>query len=192
MSRLRVLHVCTGNLCRSPIAEHLMRAGLAARGVHDVDVGSAGTLGRDGPMDPGALDVLARRGIDGSAFRSRALTEELVAGADLVLTASREHRAAVAALRPDAVPRTYTLRELAGLVRDLDAAHAPEDLSADPAARAAVLLPLAAARRVPGGRDLDLADPYRGPRRGFARCAALVEESLEVVLDALVPRPGRR
>ena len=70
----RVLVVCTGNICRSPMAEHLLRAGLAARGVEGVEVSSAGTHGLVGePVQQHASAVLTERGIDHSAFAARRL-----------------------------------------------------------------------------------------------------------------------
>ncbi|MGZ6792782.1 MAG: arsenate-mycothiol transferase ArsC, partial [Mycobacteriales bacterium] len=78
----RVLHVCTGNICRSPLAEHLMRAGLEQRlgpAAAVFEIGSAGTLGRPGmPMEPYALSTLAAYRVDGSAFGARPLVAELV------------------------------------------------------------------------------------------------------------------
>ena len=70
----RVCLVCLGNICRSPMAEAVLRAELAAAGLdRAVVVDSAGTgdwhVG--GPMDPGARSALARRGYDGSAHRAR-------------------------------------------------------------------------------------------------------------------------
>ncbi|MCW2614387.1 MAG: Tyrosine phosphatase, partial [Frankiales bacterium] len=112
----RVLHVCTGNICRSPMAERLMRAGLAERLGADADrfvVESAGTWGHSGsPMEAHAHTTLASYGVDGADFRARELVAEHVAGADLVLGATREHRAAAVVLHPRAASRTFTLREL--------------------------------------------------------------------------------
>ena len=186
----RVLHVCTGNICRSPMAERLMRSGLenrlgaeAARFV----VESAGTWGHSGsPMEAHALTTLASYGLDGGDFRARELVAEHVAGADLVLTATREHRAAAVVLQPRAASRTFTLRELARLTTAVDAAELPDG---DVVERARALVRAAAARRglVPPRtpKDDDLADPYQAPASAFDACADLVAASLRGPLDLL-------
>jgi protein-tyrosine phosphatase len=187
----RVLHVCTGNICRSPMAERLMRSGLENRLGADAArflVESAGTWGHSGsPMEPHAVTTLRDWGVDGSDFRARELVAEHVAGADLVLTATREHRAAAVVLQPRAAARTFTLRELARL------AGAVERLEAtDPVERAHELVRVAAGKRglvLPATpRDDDLADPYQGPASGFEVCADLVAASLRAPLDLLAGR----
>ncbi|MCU1593365.1 MAG: protein tyrosine phosphatase, partial [Frankiales bacterium] len=73
----RILHVCTGNICRSPMAEQLMRRGLEERlgeGSTAFEVASAGTWGHEGaPMEPFALSTLGALGVDGSRFTAREL-----------------------------------------------------------------------------------------------------------------------
>ncbi len=186
----RVLHVCTGNICRSPMAEHLMRAGLGARlGVDAARfvVESAGTWGHSGsPMEAHASTTLASYGLDGADFRARELVAEHIAGADLVLGATREHRAAAVVLHPRAASRTFTLREFGRLVRVVR----PTDLpTGDVVERARALVALAAARRglvrPDHPRDDDLEDPYHAPASTFAVCGELVHRSLTGPLDLL-------
>ena len=184
----RVLHVCTGNVCRSPIAEALMRSGLRSRlgeGADRFVVESAGTWGHSGsPMEAHALSALAALGLDGQAFRARELVAEHVAQADLVLCATHEHREAVVVLQPGAGGRTFTLRELGRLSAAVDPASLP---SGDPVARARALVAQAAAGRdatpATHPRDDDLADPYHAPPSASAACAALVRAALDGVLD---------
>ena len=190
MSTFRVLHVCTGNICRSPMAEHLMREGLRNRlgvGSGAFRIESAGTWGLTGsPMEPHALTTLASYAVDGAAFRARELTGEQVATADLVLTASREHRAAAVVLQPRAAARTFTLREFARLTALVDPTTLP---SSDPVERARGLVRAAAGGRglAPPDRprDDDLDDPYRATAAVFAACAELVEATLQGPLDLL-------
>lgn len=192
----RVLHVCTGNICRSPIAEGLTRSGLQARlggGAERFLVESAGTWGHSGsPMEPHALTVLAALGVDGGAFRARELVAEHVVAADLVLAATREHRAAAVVLQPRAAARTFTLREFARLAAAVDPASLPDG---DPVERARALVRAAAAQRglVPPAspRDDDVADPYHAPETAFRACAALVQQALQGPLDLLAgPAPA--
>ncbi|HVM27214.1 MAG TPA: low molecular weight phosphatase family protein [Mycobacteriales bacterium] len=191
----RVLHVCTGNICRSPMAERLMHAMVGAGWPEQAGrfvVESAGTWGHSGsPMEPHALSTLAGLGVDGSAFRARELEAEHVTAADLVLTATREHRAAAVVLHPRAAARTFTLLEFARLTAGADASELPAGDAVD---RARALVRLAASRRglVPPERpgDDDLADPYQAPASAFAATAELVRAALRGPVDLLVA--GRR
>ncbi|MDQ1723390.1 MAG: low molecular weight protein-tyrosine phosphatase [Frankiaceae bacterium] len=183
-----VLFVCTGNICRSPIAELLARSlfddrlGDAARAF---TVGSAGTWGHEGSrMEPEALHALAARGIDGNMFRARELTREMVDGGDLILAATREHAVAAATLDPTSKDRIFLMTEFARLLATADGAHLP----VDPAERARAIVAAAAARRSADAEnraDPDLADPYGAPERVFAKTAAHVESLLAPLLGLL-------
>jgi low molecular weight protein-tyrosine phosphatase len=85
--------VCTGNICRSPIGEVVLRAKLAAAGIDDVVVTSSGTGGWHvgDAMDPRAAAALRRRGYDGSAHRARQFDRRWLADRDLVLAMDSGH-----------------------------------------------------------------------------------------------------
>ncbi|MEE1619159.1 low molecular weight protein-tyrosine-phosphatase [Brachybacterium sp. J153] len=90
----RVLTVCTGNICRSPMAEYALRAAAREAGLEDrVEVASAGTTGWEegNPVDPRAGALLARHGLDASAHRARAIDAQELAEADLVLALDHDH-----------------------------------------------------------------------------------------------------
>ncbi|HTI03696.1 MAG TPA: low molecular weight protein arginine phosphatase [Gemmatimonadales bacterium] len=107
-----VLFVCTGNICRSPLAASLLERALKERGL-EVEVTSAGTGAWDGaPASEGAYLVGLERGLDLSSHRARLLSRELVEEADLILTMARHHRARVDELGGEG--RVFVLGEYAG------------------------------------------------------------------------------
>ncbi len=109
----QILFVCTGNICRSPLAEALLRRALMERGVGDVGVESAGTGAWDGaPASEGAYLIGLERGLDLSSHRARLLTRELVEDAHLIFTMARHHRARVHELGGEG--RVFVLGEYAG------------------------------------------------------------------------------
>jgi len=89
--------VCTGNICRSPIGEVVLRAKLAEAGIDDVIVTSSGTGGwhEGDPMDPRAAAALHRRGYDGRSHRAREFRREWFADRHFVLAMDAGHLAAL-------------------------------------------------------------------------------------------------
>jgi protein-tyrosine-phosphatase len=89
---MHLLFVCTGNTCRSPMAEAIGRQLASARGLEDITVASAGTSAWEGaPASDGALLVSMECGLDLNAHRARVLSRELVVGADIVLVMGPHH-----------------------------------------------------------------------------------------------------
>lgn len=112
---LRVLFICTGNTCRSPMAEVLFRElvqkGKRENEIMSISAGVAAWI--DIPASWQALEVMKQQGIDLAKHRARSLTPELVHAADLVLTMTEYHKDAVLALVPEATEKVYTIREFA-------------------------------------------------------------------------------
>lgn len=123
-----VLFVCTGNLCRSPIAEALLRRRLADRGIVDVVVSSAGTMGLGSRATPEAREAAAERGGDLSEHRARRLDAGLVASADLVVAMTADHVIDLVYQAPDETSRIFKLSEIARLARDAEPRRLDEEL----------------------------------------------------------------
>lgn len=109
---MKILLVCTGNTCRSPLAEVLLRRALSEEGVEGVEVASAGTGALGGePASEGSYLVALENGLDLAAHRARAVTREMLAEADLVLAMGRSHLRKLALL--GAADRSHLLGEYA-------------------------------------------------------------------------------
>lgn len=185
---LTILTVCTGNICRSPLAEVLLRARLESLGVRVHSAGTHALVGHGMP-EP-ALELAAQAGADPStaaAHLARYLVEPLLADADLVLTMAREHRSHVVKMMPNRLRRTFTVREFARLASTLstEAARAAADAAGEnPQDRfAAVLRAVAEQRGLTQGvaEDDDVVDPYRRSRETYARSAGQLVPALDEV-----------
>ena len=182
----RVLVVCTGNVCRSPIAEGLLRAALEAKlGDQAPSVASAGTMGWVGSgADPASVEAAAERGVDISAHRARELRSDEVLAADLVLAMARDHEDALVDLAPT---RTFTLKQL---VRLLEALPAPGP--GDPDAMLTARIADADDLRRNGFEgypyDEDVTDPLGMPLESFRAIAWELDEWCGRLADGLFGR----
>ena len=106
-----VLFVCTGNSCRSIMAEGLLKKYLKEAGRTDIEVSSSGILPLEG-LKPTAetIQVMKDEGVDVSSYKSRPLTAEIIKKADLILVMEELHRQEVMNSVPDAGSRTCLLR----------------------------------------------------------------------------------
>ena len=153
------------------MAQAMLSARMATRGVA-VPVGSAGLLGGGQSPPPEVISVMAARGIDVTGHRSRIVTADDLATADLILGLAREHVRHAAVLLPAAWPRAFTIRELARRGRQVGARAPGEPLghwltrAADGRRRADLL----------GSHPADdVADPAGGPLREYQATAVLLD-----------------
>lgn len=166
-----VLVVCTGNICRSPVGEILLRD-MARKAGAALAVASAGTRGVVGePVHPGMAALLEADGIDASGHSARRLTRADVAGADIVLGMEQSHVDAALRLFPGALRRTFTLPHLAAL------------------AEAGEFTGLAGLRTLNRGAaapaDPGIGDPIGGSPDDYADAYARIRRDLAILAPAL-------
>lgn len=187
----RILIVCTGNTCRSPMAESMLRD-LAARGGKTVEVRSAGVATMSGlPVSKNAAETLRKRNLSVPG-PSTALSANEVVWADLILTLTAGHKRAILQQHPDALAKTFTLKEFA-LLGDvvMDDVSEAEKLYSEWQVRQALGQNLTdeekarlfeLQRRIP---DFDIADPFGGPQAMYERCADEIEDALLSIVEKL-------
>src|ERR671930_2177821 len=131
-----ILLVCTGNICRSPMALGFLRQHLEERGAAGITIESAGVHSwDDSPATPEAIRALQERGIDISSHLARRLTRSAIEESDLVLAMASEHRDAVQRMAPLAADRAFTLKELVHLVDESEDIRAAAGAARDPEGR---------------------------------------------------------
>lgn len=178
----RILTLCTGNICRSPVAERVISTVL--QDLRYVEVESAGTAAMIGHGLPAEADELARqRSLDLSDHRGRQLSVDVVNRSDLILGMTREHRRAAATLVPNAARRSFTLIEFSR-ISDLlvPQLHAALEKAESGEEAMFALTDLAASMRglappPDAQEDLDIVDPY-------GRSRAIYRRSFEQLLPA--------
>jgi protein-tyrosine phosphatase len=201
-----VLFVCTGNICRSPIAEQVMRTRFATTDVAFSSAGTHALVGETMP-EPARRVAEALGATTGIPHSPRLVSEELIEQSDLVLALTRQHRAEIVRLVPQANRRTVTLREAARLLESLVAATRPEsgyavdareevsralvalhDLPQADALRA--LVPILMAERGQSGtvtdpEDDDVLDPYRRSLNVYAASGEQIGDAIDRIAIAL-------
>lgn len=181
----RILIVCTGNVCRSPYIERMLVARLQELGIEVESAGTRALVGR--PMEPGSQHLLELAGVGADDFVARQLTPEMAREADLVLTATRDHRREVAQLEPRALRYTHAVDDFSDLVAGAELRE-PVFMEPPDASVVGALAARAAARRSEVAARLadasGIVDPFRQSERVFARMAEQVAAVLPPIVEA--------
>lgn len=161
----RILFVCTGNTCRSPMAEGLCRSFLGHfRLQREVEVASAGLSALDGgPASREAVALMGEKGIDLSGHQTAGLTAAKVQWADLILTMEEQHRRRLLERFPEAAAKAFVLKEYVATPADGVAATGT-------------------GRK--GAGSFDIPDPFGQSTEAYRRCAReLASAVADVCID---------
>jgi low molecular weight protein-tyrosine phosphatase len=177
-----ILVVCTGNVCRSPIAEGMLRAAIVRRVGGDApEVRSAGTIGWEGAgAMPESIEAAAERGLDIRSHVARRLTPAFLDGADLILAMAQEHREELGRDRPEVSERTFTLKELTRLVEGL-----PGPSDGDLTERVKAAATLRGSGFEGNELDEDISDPLGLPLDSYRAIAWELDAWIERLADGL-------
>ncbi|KUL40696.1 arsenate reductase/protein-tyrosine-phosphatase family protein [Actinoplanes awajinensis] len=197
MAPFTVLHVCMGNICRSPMAERLLARAVRDRAgdgteplVRSVSAGTGGWHEGEEMNPPAARQVRARRGsTDG--FEARKLRGGFIDEADLILTATADQYDYVVALRPEAAARTFVLGEFGRLLNGVDAAALPAGEAKPDAVHERGTAIVAAVHRLRAGETPlisdDLDDPWGRGDQTFQRVGEEIEDTTVPLATLLLP-----
>jgi protein-tyrosine phosphatase len=182
-----VLHVCMGNICRSPMAERLLARAVRDRAgdtgdqlVRSVSAGTGGWHEGEEMNPPAARQVRSRGGSD-TGFEARKLRGDFIDEADLIFTATADQYDYVVALRPDAADRTFVMGEFGRLLASVDASALPSADGKPESVHGRGVAIVEAVRRLRGtdgplpGDDLD--DPWGRGDQTFQRIGDEIEDT---------------
>ncbi|GLW29839.1 phosphotyrosine protein phosphatase [Actinoplanes regularis] len=196
MAPFTVLHVCMGNICRSPMAERLLaravrdRSGSDETLVRSVSAGTGGWHEGEEMNPPAARQVRARRGSD-DGFLARKLRGDFIDEADLILTATADQVDYVVALRPDAADRTFVLGEFGRLLGAVDAAALPPAKAEPETVQQRGAAIVEAVHRLRGAETPlltdDLDDPWGRGDQTFQRVGDEIEDTTVPLAALLFP-----
>jgi protein-tyrosine-phosphatase len=179
----RLLFVCTGNQCRSPMAEALMRARLAER-PSQIQVESAGIVAPGLPPPAAAVDVMRSLGVDISAHRSRIVDATMLERSDLIVVMTRQHLVELASMELGRWDRIFTISELVRRGEAVGPRGQDEPL-------ANWIVRVQAGRRGPDLIALpleeDIPDPMGNPKKSYRRVAEQLRGLTGRLADLLAP-----
>lgn len=177
----RILAVCTGNICRSPMVERLLQSSFATIAPGEFELSSAGTGALVGaPIDAQVAGLVRVFNGNPEGFRARQLSEGILSNQDLILTLTREHRSRAIEMSPSLLRKTFTLREFARVLATVDG-----DQSLDGPRRWRALLPKVVRARSAHPSDPshdDVVDPYRRPDEVYQQMVRELVPSVQSIV----------
>lgn len=155
---MNILFVCTGNTCRSPMAEGIFKALLKDNNIDNINVSSAGISTFEGDSaNEKAIYTLRNKGIDIKSHKSRQITKEIIENSDLILTMTKSHKRMILNALPEYLNKIFTIKEYVYINNN-------EELT---------------------GKNLNIADPYGLDYNIYEKCAAEIEENLKKIIEIL-------
>lgn len=162
---MKVLFVCTGNICRSPMGELMFPLFFHHT---DIETDSAGTQGLiSNPIDPSSARLMELDGIDSSAFRSKRLTPQLAMDSDLILCFTEHQRNKIIALAPRVRTRTFVLSDFANLCQYFSDHNLLKSGTVENRLHEVIYNASMVRHALPAAEDID--DPYRKEFSAFQK-----------------------
>lgn len=155
---MNILFVCTGNTCRSSMAEGIFKSMLQETNMKNINVSSAGISAFEGEAaNEKAVYTLSKKGIDIKNHRARQLTEEILNESDLILTMTSSHKNMILNAVPECSHKVYTLKEYASIANN---------------------------EKAPG-KSLDIADPFGSDYNTYEKVSEEIEEQVSKIINTM-------
>lgn len=188
-SQFSVLFVCTGNICRSPLAEQLFSSAVSDFPMLRAD--SAGTMAlRGAPMTEQAANLSSSYGGRPREHRAKSMSPEMISDANLILTATRAQRSEVVSMLPKAIRKTFTLREFARLMVALERDDSLNRASTTSGAPLGLDSFVDVVRRMRGLEravidpgDDDIVDPYRQSQEVYDEAGKTISGAVRIIAE---------
>jgi protein arginine phosphatase len=192
VAKSHILFVCTGNTCRSPLAEGLCR-NMARRAGIEAEIRSAGVSAMDGmAVSRHSSDILREKGASEGVTGANSLRRDTVQWADLILTMTMSHKRALLERHPYAVDKVYTLKEYAEVSPSaMDTLRQKEELLSELQMKQALGQTITREERErlllldQLAPDFDISDPFGGSRQDYNQVAKEIEQAVAGVLERL-------
>lgn len=155
---MNILFVCTGNTCRSSMAEGIFKHLLKDAGKDNINVSSAGINAFEGDdANEKAIYTLNKKGIDILNHKARLLTKKIINDSDLILTMTNSHKRVILNAAPEYSNKVYTLKEYAFIINNEETE----------------------------GKNLDIVDPFGLGYNVYEKVAEEIEENLKKIINNL-------